>query len=723
MARLSQKQFFKLSAESGLSLGLQNPINAPLPPAISSIDFNEQGGFDLETIVSCSPDGGIASRFKDPGWDFEAHANVTSRKFVMNFSENEAYVNEVKTMLLLVLLTPVISPAKLDIYWSFYYLMMRLAKLCNSEGITIKTAFNMRGGIRLVKLFENEMQFCARNIIVISDYLNFMRDEAGFEHGYNSLSKTVRARIAKVALEYKANLKQTSVIPSRILKAIYHDTIAEYEVLLPVLDELLAMQDEIESHPMVGLCTFRQRDNCPKYCGTSYSQLKNSYPTNYDLARKYPLARNFLNSYFCRNTSKPSDSENCHDVLYNRNDALNGISYIQRVCQDIIIMFTGMRPVEASLLPYFGIKETLVDGVKYWLICGFAVKKRTSTPPFELWVTNEYGYRAYQTAKRIANLYYRRNDRQPIEIMPDGDLSPDLSPLYLRENGKIDQRFGTTKKTPALTNAYPITKDDFNELKMIDPHRKWESELKFAVGMPFPVELRQFRRSIAFFASASGVRLVDLKNQLHHLFDRQTFYYSSGSGRANPFLKDKDSFASYFNQVKHEAEAFSFINEVINFDGKLFGASATFAERNKSFYSTIRNEDRTETVKRFKRGELAYTETHLGGCQTLTPCKSKALGSVTACLSCNDSDIRPAKLAHAIKEQAEFVDRLNPDKLEFRTEIQELIVMLDFAVRNLDKAMKDLDPRKAEYKQFSHWAKEFKQMRKRYLKKVQIIKL
>lgn len=49
--------------------------------------------------------------------------------------------------------------------------------------------------------------------------------------------------------------------------------------------------------------------------------------------------------------------------------------------------------------------------------------------------------------------------------------------------------------------------------------------------------------------------------------------------------------------------------------------------------------------------------------------------------------------------------------------------MLDFAVRNLVKAIKDLDPRKAEYKQFSQWAKEFKKMKKCYFKKVQPTKL
>lgn len=718
MARRSRKQFIKPGA-SGLSLGIKNHKNTPLPPPISASAFNELGGFDHEAVVSRNADGSIASRFKDSRWDFSALASATSNFRAISFEGDESRANEVKTVMLLVMLTPVSSPASFDRYYKTFILLKRIADVCHTEEMTLKTLFNTRGGIRLKKLIEEKMPFYAQTMITISDYLHFMCEEVGFQHGYQPLGKAVKASMRKVFQEYNAEVQQSPVIPSRILKAIYHDTIAEYEALLPVLDELLAMQAKIDSHPMVGLALSNQINNCQKYCGTTFAQLKERYPTNYDLANKYALAREFMNNNFNCGHTVPHENGFEFDVTYRRRDILNAINYIKRVCQDMTIMFTGMRPAEACLLPYFGSKETVVDGVKYWLIFGFAVKKRTDVPPFEMWVTNEYGYRAFQTAKRIADLHYRRNDRKPIDVMPDGELTPHLSPLYLRDNGDIYKRNSSNKKTPAFSNSYLITKDDLEELKMIDPHRKWEGEPKFAIGKPFPGELRQFRRSIAFFASASGVRLVDMKNQLHHLFESQTFYYGNGSGRASPFLKDKDSFASYFNQVKHEAEAFSFVNEVINFDGKLFGASATYAERNQVFYNTIRDEDRNETVRRFKRGELAYTETHLGGCKTLSPCKSKALGSVTACLSCKDADIRPAKLAHAIKDQAEFVDGLNPDRLEWRTEIQELIVMLDFAIKNIDKAMQDLDRRKDEYKQFGQWAKEFKQMRRRYLKKVE----
>ena len=719
MARLNNK-FIKPDANAELSLNIKNPKNIPLPPSISVDSFNDQRGFDPETVVSRSADGSIFSRFKDPIWNFSALLGAHSKKDKIHFPRDKMLVNEVKTILMLVMITPTNYQPDFSRFWMFNNCLKRLAEFCKKEKTTLKKLFNTKGGIGLVKLIKDEMPFYAQSMILILDYLYFMREQVGFDHGYKPLGRNVQARLRMIQQDCKANHKQYPVIPSRILMAIYDDTISEYEILLPVLVELLAMQTEIDSHPIVGLNIEGQKRSCREFCGTSFGRLTVTYPTNYDLARKYPLARDFMNLNFNHGKAKTQSNGFDFDVLYDRSSVLGAINYIQRLCQDMIIMFTGMRPVEATLLPYFGSKETEVDGAKYWLIYGFAAKKREDIPPFEMWVTNEFGYKAFQAAKRIADYYYARNQRQPIENIPDDkeELTPELSPLSLRDNGQIEKRHSNLKKTPALANEYIITKADFDELKMIDPHRVWEKSPEFAIGKPLPVELRFFRRSIAFFASASGVRLVDLKNQLHHLFDSQTFYYGQGSGRANPFLQNKDSFASYFNQVKHEAEAFGFANEVINFDGKLFGASATYAERNQGFYNAIRTEDRAETVKRFKRGELSYTETHLGGCKTIIPCENKALGSVTACLECKDADIKPQKLAHAIKDQAYFVDNLNPQRLEFRTEIDELVKMLDFALKNISNVMKTLDRRKSEYKQFSQWHKEFKRMRASYLKKI-----
>ena len=717
MRKTSRNLFIKRSTDEELLLNVKNSKGIFLP-SISADAFNTQNGFDLESVVSRHADGSIASRFKDLSWVFSALASAHAKNDTIHFPDDKELANEVKTILLLVMLTPTHQLVDLSRFWLTANCLRRLAAFCKTEKTTLKILFNTRGGINLLRLFKNEIHFYAQQMITISDYLYFMRNEVGFDHGYKPLSKNVQARLRKISQDYKADRNQNPVIPSRIFKAIFHDTISEYESLLPVLDELLAMQTEIDAHPMVGLNINLQKDRSSKFCGTNFGNLTKTFPTNYDLAKKYPLARVFLNLNFKKGTTKPQNNEFDFDVLYARSDVLLALNYIQRVCQDMMIMFTGMRPVEAVLLPYFGSKQTIVDGVRYWLIYGFAVKKRTDIPPFEMWVTNEYGYMAFQTAKRIADCYYARNQRQPIENIPDEEMTPELSPLYLRDNSQIDKRNGSVKKTPALAISHIITQADFDELKMIDPHRVWEGSPEFAIGKPFPVQLSLFRRSVAFFASASGVRLVDLKNQLHHLFDIETFYYGQGSGRANPFLRNEDSFASYFNQVKHEAEAFSFINEVINYDGKLFGASAKYAERNQAFYNTIRTEDRNETIKRFKRGELSYRETHLGGCKTITPCKHKALGSVTACLDCKDADIKPQNLTHAIKDQAHLVDGLDPQRLEFRTEIQELVKMLDFAIESISNSMESIDRRKREYKQFSQWHKEFKRMRARYLKKV-----
>ena len=718
MARASRLEFAKCGMDTQLSFNIKSNQKSLLLPIISAQTFNSKGGFDGETIISRAADGSIVSRFKDRSWDFSGLADVASRNAIMYFDHDEKLADEVKTLINLVMITPTKTQFSIDRCFVFYSLLKRIAQFSISEEATVKSLFNTKGGVRLVKLFQDEVPYSAETLATISECLKFMSLQGEFEHGYKSLSRGTLSQLNKITRAYTQGIKQSPVVPSRILKTIYIDTISEYECLQPVLNELIKMQSEIELHPMIGIASSSQKTRCQDFCGTSFGLLDVTYPTNYDLGGKYPLARDYLNNHFSSDKNTLQVDEFEFDVKYDRSAVLHAINYIQRVCQDMIILFTGMRSIEARLLPYFGSKETIVDGVKYWLIYGFAAKKRTDTPPFEMWVTNEYGYKAFQTAKRIADLHYRRNQRAPVETIPDGEFTPELSPLFLRDGGEIDKRNYSNLKTPALKNSYLMTQEDMDELKMIDPHRSWDGDPDYVVGNPFPFELRLVRRSVAFFASASGVRVVDLKNQLHHLFDSQTFYYCSGSGRANPFLKNRDSFASFFNQVKHEAEAFSFITEVINFDGKLLGVSAEYAERNDWYHTTIRGEERSETIMRIKRGEFAYTQTHVGGCKTVTPCKLRALGSLTACLSCKDAVIKPVKLTNAIKDQAQLVDGLNPDRLEFRTEIEELFIMLDYAIKNIGNAMKKLDRRKNEYKQFSQWFKEFKQMKKGYLKKL-----
>ena len=571
MARISRFEFSKCSKDEELPLNIKSVKKELLHPLISAQAFNAKGGFDSEAVISRSNDGGVVSRFKDHSWDFSGVTNAVTRYGVMHFPCDEKLANEVKTIINLVMIAPTVTGFSIDRCFIFYTFIKRIAELSNAEGVTIKSLFNTKGGVRLVKLIKHEMPFSAETLVTISDCLNFMRNKIGFEHGYKPLGRETLSQLGKIKHAYVQEIKQSPVIPSRILKAIYLDTISEYEYVQPVLNELIEMQSEIESHPMIGIALTSQKSRCKQFCGTCFSLLKVTYDTNYELAGKYPLAREYLNRHFSNIKNRSQLNTYDFEVRYDRSAVLLAINYIHRVCQDVIILFTGMRPIEARMLPYFGSAETVVDGVKYWLIYGFAAKKGLDIPPFEMWVTNEYGYNSFQTAKRIADLYYRRNQRKPIETIPDEELTPELAPLFLRDRGELDKRNYSNKKTAALRNLYLITKADMDELKMIDPHQNWEGDPEYVVGQPFPVALRLMRRSVAFYASASGVQLVDIKNQLHHLFESQTFYYANGSGRANPFLRNSDSFASYFNQIKHEAEAFSFINEVIDYDGRLMG--------------------------------------------------------------------------------------------------------------------------------------------------------
>ncbi|WP_446918805.1 hypothetical protein, partial [Klebsiella pneumoniae] len=102
-----------------------------------------------------------------------------------------------------------------------------------------------------------------------------------------------------------------------------------------------------------------------------------------------------------------------------------------------------------------------------------------------------------------------------------------------------------------------ITKEDIFELKRIDPFRDWDSESKFNIGQYWPLQTHQLRRSLALYASKSGlVTLSSLRRQLQHLSAQMTLYYSRGSAFAQDLIaNDKLHFAAEYQETQNYTQA------------------------------------------------------------------------------------------------------------------------------------------------------------------------
>ena len=78
---------------------------------------------------------------------------------------------------------------------------------------------------------------------------------------------------------------------------------------------------------------------------------------------------------------------------------------------------------------------------------------------------------------------------------------------------------------------------------------------------------------------------------------------------------------------------------------------------------------------------IAYKETPLGACTTITPCDKMAFLNITACISCDRAVIKPSKLERVITRQSLFVkelEQMDSNSVEYRTEMSELKALKRF---------------------------------------------
>lgn len=149
-----------------------------------------------------------------------------------------------------------------------------------------------------------------------------------------------------------------------------------------------------------------------------------------------------------------------------------------------------------------------------------------------------------------------------------------------------------------------------------------------------------------------------------------TLYYSRGSAFAQDLVSnDKSHFAAEYQEIQNYTQALDYVNLILLSDNKLFGTQGRIIENNIKNNISI---DKKETVRLFKLGQLAYTETCLGGCTTLEVCTQRSTRSLVSCLSCENAIIKKDKLELVIQAQTKLLEKVDVNSLTYRTEKQDL---------------------------------------------------
>jgi len=632
-------------------------------------------------VVSRHRNGSVASVYGDWQWDLSAyHPEV--KPSILNFkywtgedinSEREMLSHEARYLMFLLIWArngPSLSIGTLQNYYSVVRAMAKYAEdksckiqdlLCTDCRLSAFVADRCSGWMTetlgsllplLVKIGEGPLA-----VPLVGERL--------------LQSIRTRGRI------YRTTLKQHAPIPTRI-----------YSKIIGQLNEYLSRWEEIEQDFLSLLSVCAENPLAGRV-------LVVQYRTRQRLGLSKAWQPNF----------EQLATKECLDYFFEkqRKFTVKGLSSliveVQLVAKLLIQVFTGMRDDEARSLPYHCLEETISNGKKHHVVLGRTTKLNNGRVSRTRWVTNHDGYRAIRAMQRVADsIYGTLGVEAPKVVTKTNDHPLFVSIGYLSLAGErlipVDGRFrpgqiqlSSMKSLRGMIQPN-IEESDILELEHIDPHRAWRSEGKFQLGQPWVFTSHQLRRSLALYAQRSGlVSLPSLRRQLQHITDEMSRYYAKGSAFAKNFIgEDKSHFGLEWQEAQPESAALSYVLNVLLSEEFLFGGHASWVEHRLKGANGSILVDREATLRRFKRGEMAYKETLIGGCTNLEDCDQIALRWLDVdCLSggCRNMVCNLSKLERVIKAQEKMVDILDRDSLEYRTEKADL----DVLVSARDKAL------------------------------------
>lgn len=564
-------------------------------------------------VITRRHDGSALSYYSDLQWDRTPY-QADARRFNLNFvfwDGNAPSATQLKLvdemhwlMFIVIYMRPGhgLSNQTLQGYAAF---MRSLARHCESHDCSVQDLLS--SSERSVKYLESTKD--QKNFIALQILLR----ELGHERvGFAVHSTGEIENLRLLSVQYRSSLKQNPPIPTRILTLILASVAELLANLGDKLEAILNMARDCLSDPFTGSSVSNQKKRRLEL-GVVGEEMRENFQV-------------FLNKYglgeFMANSGYGIDRRGVAAVLIE----IQFLVYLQ------VLAYTGMRGQEAESLPYDCLDEVERSGTKYYLVNGRTTKLNNGKIKRVQWVTSESAHGAIKMARRIALMIYTAKGNPPGKAKSSSDhWYLFVSPTYLREYRK-DQNTPSLMKVARFTaikeRIMPsVQQSDIDELLRIDPHRNWGAETKFQLGRPWPLSSHQFRRSLALYAQRSGlVSLPSLKRQLQHITLHMSQYYAKGSAYASDFIGiGQGSRDRHFGEEWQEAQPISqFLayasNVLLEDPENLFGGHAHWLKMRMRNGEGLFLEDRATTLHRFKKGELSFTVTPVGGCVNPGPC-------------------------------------------------------------------------------------------------------
>lgn len=654
----------------GFSLNWCNPSHELLPDQVERIPVM---GIFPETVTARNLVGEVVSRFRDDSWDCRAYGQTSTFNFASWWDESKrgsmdelarTLTDEIKLIHWLlqnnttanggrsrgqVTVLRVISPLR------------SIAKIAHGLGITLDEAEH---SAKFQVALKTSIAASAVGFKVHDALISLFADLAHFQSVPNiecavprlvpeDALHDIQSLLQRLKKRKLAKKEQTPLIPARIFARLITGALEQLNALEPHLPRLEAFIQAVYSDPsLFSDDNIEWQNNIkrvkrlyPDREFSDYVAVKNKCVSKTETLKRYGLRELFA----------------AHGI-----DSVRGISKLitrhQVLCVMLIHAFSGMRKSEVRVMPYepiihqaakcFGDLPVFVSHLKKFEQANYS---RALT-----WATSKEGVYAVQIAQQLARLDWFRT-------RPANEAFPDNAPLWVsprldRQNPQghyalpiAEGLWETDEWTYAVqTLGLIIEKDDIDELVTFDAFRNWDDDPRFPVGNLWPLNSHQFRRSVAVYASRSGmVSLPTLKTQYKHLSATMTAYYGENSSYAQSFLIDEKgnpiesaSILSAFRDEQLFNASLLLHERVIQASEPLKGPKGTEIQLAKDRGKLPKMlSSRAETEKAIKQGRLSYKETPVGGCMFKGVCPHFGIDVVLPCTSnCKDAVLTKDKL-------------------------------------------------------------------------------
>lgn len=589
----------------------------------------------------------------DDLWDFSAFSQSSKDSAVINFLIVEDHKNRSQIKKLMYLLALKGNGRNDSIYSintlkSYFRTLLDISVYCSNKGISIQAFFENTDYVQKYIAAIKE-----HKINTLFNILGFLKNTKNSQTAINyKEDKHLIMYLAKRINNYNSSKNQTPVIPSRILSRTIKERWLQVDEIIEYLPNLLSFLEN-----MLRDQKFASPDKSGRK--SKWSKEVNSLNLDYLFSKYYIKEKKNIGKF---------------------------ISKIQGTCNHLIHAYSGMRKQEVFSLKNDCYREEKING-SICRLFGITTKMHGKSKE-DYWVTS----------KEIKKVLYILNGINNV-IAKHHKIKNDSLPLFIGTSmiksnstkGKIVAKysFHDDEELPMDEEIFIISSQDKHEVEEIDFNRNYQ---EIEIGKKWQITTHQYRRSLAVYSIQSGlVTLGALQIQMKHLFREMTLYYSNGASFAKKlFDTPKDHISKDIETMKPELETLAYIKDVLYSDEKLYGAHGKFVENNTkakngdNFILFFAN-NRDKTLQLFKNGEIAYKNTALGGCISMEACDSRIARSTTACFDCYGGILKKSKVDNVIQKQKEFMEYLDKDSIEYRTEMDDLNKLED--LRN--KLIKD----------------------------------